>query len=365
MSGLDVHVIPTESPDDMSGIKQLFKSGKIDPKQLLCLLGKTEGNGCVNDFSRGLATMAAERAISSHSEFDLHQINKKVMLIMSGGTEGIMTPHFTAFSRLPPTEPTNMESRLVGGTTQTRAFDPEDIGRLPQVKATEQAVKTAMEKASIQDPDDIEFVQVKCPLLTASDIENARVSERTVVTKDTYKSMAYSRAASALGVGVATGELTIENITNDIICQDPSVYSSVASTSAGVELDHSEVLVLGNSPRSNSDLVIGSAVMEDSLDTEAIEDAIRTVGLSPTDPDLDSKIRNVLVKAQATSDGTIRGRRHVIHDDSDIQPTRHARSVVNSVVGAVTGDPLSYVSGGAEHQGPDGGGPVAIIAKAE
>lgn len=365
MSGLEVHVIPTDAPDDMSGLETLLETEQFSVDQLICLLGKTEGNGCVNDFSRGLATMAAERTLGAYSPTAPAEINDDVMLIMSGGTEGVMTPHLTAFSHLPPTTPRNTEPRLVGGTTRTTAFDPAEIGRVSQVNATAAAVRTAMEQAGIHRPEAVEFVQIKCPLLTANDIEQARADGNTVVTDDTYKSMAYSRAASALGVAVATGELSGDAVTDDIICKDPSVYSSVASTSAGVELDHSEVLVLGNSPESDSDLVIGSAVMEDSLDTAAVERAIKTVGLSPTDPDLSSKIRNVLVKAQASSDGIIRGRRHVIHDDSDIQPTRHARSVVNAVIGAITGDPLSYVSGGAEHQGPDGGGPIAVIAQAE
>ena len=51
-------------------------------------------------------------------------------------------------------------------------------------------------------------------------------------------------------------------------------------------------------------------------------------------------------------------------DDSDINSTRHARSVVNAVVASVVGDPMVYVSGGAEHQGPPGGGPIAVIARA-
>ena len=35
----------------------------------------------------------------------------------------------------------------------------------------------------------------------------------------------------------------------------------------------------------------------------------------------------------------------------------------NEVLAGVIGDTMLYVSGGAEHQGPPGGGPVAIIAK--
>ena len=50
-------------------------------------------------------------------------------------------------------------------------------------------------------------------------------------------------------------------------------------------------------------------------------------------------------------------------DDSDIHSTRHARALVGGVLAGVIGDTLLYVSGGAEHQGPPGGGPVAIIGE--
>jgi len=48
-------------------------------------------------------------------------------------------------------------------------------------------------------------------------------------------------------------------------------------------------------------------------------------------------------------------------DDSDINHTRHARAAVSAVIASIVGDPMVYVSGGAEHQGPSGGGPVAAI----
>jgi cyanuric acid amidohydrolase len=38
--------------------------------------------------------------------------------------------------------------------------------------------------------------------------------------------------------------------------------------------------------------------------------------------------------------------------------------VVSAVIAAVTGDPMCYVSAGAEHQGPAGGGVVAVLALA-
>ena len=52
-------------------------------------------------------------------------------------------------------------------------------------------------------------------------------------------------------------------------------------------------------------------------------------------------------------------------DDSDISATRHARAFVGGVLAGLFGDTQIYISGGAEHQGPPGGGPVAIIIERE
>ncbi len=47
--------------------------------------------------------------------------------------------------------------------------------------------------------------------------------------------------------------------------------------------------------------------------------------------------------------------------DSDIHDTRHARAALGGLLAGLTGEPAIYISGGAEHQGPPGGGPVTII----
>jgi cyanuric acid amidohydrolase len=41
-----------------------------------------------------------------------------------------------------------------------------------------------------------------------------------------------------------------------------------------------------------------------------------------------------------------------------------ARAVVGAVLAAAAGRTRIYVSGGAEHQGPPGGGPLAAIVRA-
>jgi Amidohydrolase ring-opening protein (Amido_AtzD_TrzD) len=60
-----------------------------------------------------------------------------------------------------------------------------------------------------------------------------------------YKSMAYSRGASALSVGVAMGEIAAP-VSDDTVLSDWSLASGVASASAGIELKNNIVIVLGN-----------------------------------------------------------------------------------------------------------------------
>jgi len=219
----------------------------------------------------------------------------------------------------------------------------------------------------IESTDDIHFIQIKTGALTTERITEARQRRRAVVTTDTYKSMAYARAVAALGIGVATGEIPQAKLTSDVIVRDFSVFSNVASTSSGVELMNCEIIALGNSTRSASDLVIAHAVMKDAIDAAAVREALRRAGLS-VECELAEKDRarlvNVFAKCEPDPSGATRGRRHVMFEDGDINYTRHIRGVVNAVVASVTGDTMCYVSAGAEHQGPPAGGVVAVLARA-
>jgi cyanuric acid amidohydrolase len=107
--------------------------------------------------------------------------------------------------------------------------------------------------------------------------------------------------------------------------------------------------------------------MRDAIDGAAVRAALRQAGVELHDGDVAEpdreRIVNVLAKAEADPSGRVRGRRHTMLDDSDINSTRHARAVVNGVIASIAGDPMVYVSGGSEHQGPAGGGPVAAITR--
>jgi len=250
---------------------------------------------------------------------------------------------------------------LVAGIASTRRVLPEELGTMTQLRVVESAVKAAMTDAGIEAPADVHFVQIKCPLLTAEAILQASARGRHVVTHNTYASMGYSRAASALGVAAALGETEPGSLGDEVIGRRWDLFSRVASTSAGVEISHCEILVLGNAEHSASDLVIGHDVMEDAIDAAAVRRALASVGCG--EPGGLDRVAGVYAKAEASPSGRIRGRRHTMIDDSDINHTRQARAVVGAVIGSIIGDPMVYVSGGAEHQGPSGGGPVAVIAR--
>jgi cyanuric acid amidohydrolase len=358
----EVFRLPAAHPADVSGLMALIASGTVRPAELRAILGKTEGNGCVNDFTRAYAVSAFQNALAQPLGCTPAEVGHRVAMVMSGGTEGGLSPHFLAFAvKNVPAQP---RLSLAIGTALTREFRPEEIGRTPQIEATAEAVVVAMAQAGITGAEDVHYVQVKCPLLTGDRVADAGSRGKTVATPDTYKSMAYSRGASALGVAFGLGELPRSVLDDNIVCRRLDLWSGRASTSAGIELMHNEIIVLGNSAAWASDSVIAHRVMHDAIDLPAALAALTDAGLQVAGQ-LDAADRGrvlaVLAKADPSSSGRIRGARHIMLDDSDINATRHARALVGGVLAAVIGRTDLFVSGGAEHQGPDGGGVVSVI----
>jgi cyanuric acid amidohydrolase len=369
LSSVDVIRIPTAGPGDTSGLIALIEAGRIDPKSILAVLGKTEGNGGVNDFTREYATVALAGTLASYLGVSAEEIEHRIAFVMSGGTEGVLSPHITVFTRTPLSDSQARRpdgKRLSIGIAHTRDFRPEELGRQPQIEETAAAVGKAIADAGINDAADVHFVQVKCPLLTSERVDAAAARSATTVTKNAYASMGYSRGASALGVALALGELAAEPREADVLKRWDQ-FSSVASSSAGIELMHNVVVVMGNSLSSSSELVIGHAVMKDAIDAAAIRAALASVGLRAEETSeraAGERIVNIFVKAEASPDGLVRGLRHTMLNDTDVSSTRHARAAVGGLVSGLAGTSAVYVSGGAEHQGPAGGGPIAVIARA-
>lgn len=363
---VSVQRVACSGPGDLSAVRALIASGALNPRDIVAVMGKTEGNGCVNDHTREYASVMWAGLLAEALGCSTDEAHHRVALVMSGGTEGVLSPHFTVFSRswTEVAQPAS-EKRMVIGCAQTAAFAPEHLGRLEQARATADTVRAAMRDAGLTDPADVHFVQVKCPLLTSTKVGDCLSRGLEPVTRDTYESMGYSRGASALGVAMALGETDAATLKESDVLSDWGRFSSRASVSAGIELDANVVIVFGQSAASASDVAIGHAVMRDAIDARSVRRMlVEQFGLDPDrDGGVDDRLVNLLAKAEASPDGRVRGSRHTMLNDSDIHSTRHARAAVGAVLASVAGHSALYVSGGAEHQGPPGGGPVAAIVR--
>jgi ring-opening amidohydrolase-like protein len=359
---IEVAKVELKTVQDASGVEDLIKSGKIAADQVIAVIGKTEGNGGVNDFTRILADQAFRRVLVKHgkrSEAEIHN----VPMVWSGGCDGVITPHATVFARNDNTGPAS-KSRLVIGTALSVELLPEDIGRPAMVTKVADAVKSAMQDAGITDPKDVHYVQTKTPLLTIDSVRDAE-SRGQHLACEVHDSMGVSNGTTALGIAVALGEVAMPKA--EQICRDLDLYSSVASCSSGVELTQAQIVLLGNKPGAGGRYRIGHAVMRDALDIDGIYDAIRDAGIElperPRAEDLKGRVVNCFMKCEADRRGVLRGRRQIMLDDSDVHHHRHAKAAVGGVAAAAIGDPAVFVSVDAMHQGPHGGGPVVAIVE--
>src|SRR5579863_1341822 len=100
-----VHRIPAGGPDDVAGIAALVQAGALRPERVVAVLGKTEGNGCVNDFTRGYATTSLKAGFAALSGRTPAEVEQSTLFVMSGGTEGGLSPHWLVFEVADDTAP--------------------------------------------------------------------------------------------------------------------------------------------------------------------------------------------------------------------------------------------------------------------
>lgn len=359
---IEVRKVVLESVGDASGLAALIDEGVFDADGVVAVVGKTEGNGGVNDFTRILADQAFRKVLMEKGSRPLEDVDE-IPMVWSGGTDGILTPHATIFAKVADAGPATDEPRLAVGYAMSDVILPEDIGRPAMVEKVAEGVRRAMAEAGIEDPTDVHYVQTKTPLLVMETINDAKARGHTVFTEDPLESMNVSNGTSGLGIAFALGE--IEMPTAEQIGHDLSLFSSVASCSSGVELDQAQTVVVGNAAGAGGRYRIGHDVMNDALDQEGVYRAIRSAGLDLPErakpEDLEGRVVNVFVKCEADPTSRLRGRRQVSLDDSDVHHHRHIKGAVGGVVASAVDDAAVFVSVAALHQGPSGGGPVAAI----
>jgi ring-opening amidohydrolase-like protein len=357
---VEVAKVELKSVQDASGLEERIRAGQFTADQVVAVVGKTEGNGGVNDFTRLLADHAFRRVLLQHGKRSEAEV-ATIPMVWSGGCDGIITPHATVFARN-DRKGTADKPRLVIGTAMSAELKPEDIGRPRMVEIVAAGVKAAMKNAGIEDPKDVHYVQTKTPLLTIDWVEDAKRRGQTVAC-EVHDSMGVSNGTTGLGIGVALGEISMPRA--EQICKDLDIYSSVASCSSGVELTRAQIVLMGNKAGAGGRYRIGHSVMKDALDIDGIYAAIRNAGLDLPEraraEDLKGRLVNCFIKSEADHRAKLRGRRQIMLDDSDVHHHRHSKAAVGGVAAAAIGDPAVFVSVDAMHQGPQGGGPVIAI----
>ena len=357
---IDVAKVEIKSVSDASGLEELIASGRMAADEVVAVIGKTEGNGGVNDFTRILSDTAFRGVLLKHGTRSEAEVGE-IPMVWSGGCDGVLTPHATVFASNDETGPADA-LRLAMGTAMSAPILPEDIGRPAMVEKIADGVRAAMADAGIGDPADVHYVQTKTPLLTIDTVREAHGRGETVAC-EVHESMGVSNGTTGLGIAVALGEVSMPKA--EEICCNLDLYSSVASCSSGVELERGQIVLFGNAPGAGGRFRIGHGVMQDALDIDGIYDGIRNAGLDlperPRAADLGDKLVNCFIKCEADRTARLRGRRQIMLDDSDVHHHRHSKGAVGGVAAAVIGDPAVFVSVDAMHQGPQGGGPVVAI----
>src|SRR3954468_23873860 len=303
-------------PGDVSALDALFAKGVVAPEHIAAVIGKTEGNGGVNDFTRGYFTQSLMGLLGRRLGAEPEELVKHIPCVLSGGTEGVLSPHYVVLARsgMAPSAPL-AKPALAIGTAISAPLPAEQVGRNAHVQSVASAVKAAMANAHITDPRDVHFVQVKCPCITSARAEAAKARGQTVVPSDPNRSMALARAAGAFGVALALGE--VETVDESAMLRDFDVLSNCASISSGVEVEANEVIVLGNSRYWAGDLVIAHRPMADALDIGAVVAMLADLGIEAK-PQVSARdlarLRAVFVKCEPDRRGQIRGQRHTMLD---------------------------------------------------
>ena len=360
----EIHTVEMAGPSDVSQIAALFDRGIVDPRHVVGVMAQTEGDG----YTRGYAAQSLQLLFAERLGLTATAVFERIPMLMIGGTAGLMCPHWTLFINKPAERNGDpAQKRLVIGVESTRVLQPEEYGRIPQVKEVEAAVQRAMHHAGIEDPNDVCCVELKVPHATPARAQDAASRGRTMCDQNFLTASGMSRGAAALGAGLALGELEESQISDSAIGRNSQLFSERASASSGVEQVACRVVVIGAIAGAPGDFVVGNSVMADQLDLEGAAIAFEMAGLRigngaviPADRE---KISAVFVNAGANYAPDVRGRRHTMNSDFLASFAGHqAKSVAHAIVSAIVGDTLVLGNAGAEHQGPPGGNLVCVIA---
>src|SRR5216684_7397642 len=116
-------------PGDLSELDRLISDGTVRAADVTAIIGKTEGNGGVNDFTRGYFTQTLMALLSRYLNKPAEQLIREIPCVLSGGTEGVMSPHYSVFCVSEGQPAPAQSSGLAIGTAFSASVAAEDVGR--------------------------------------------------------------------------------------------------------------------------------------------------------------------------------------------------------------------------------------------
>src|SRR5207245_10527720 len=123
---------------------RLVAGGTGRAAAVVAIIGKTEGNGCVNDFTRGYFTQTLMALLAKHLNKPAEQLIREIPCVLSGGTEGVMSPHYSVFCAGEDEVISGTGFSLAIGTAFSAPVPAENVGRRAHVGGVANAVARAL-----------------------------------------------------------------------------------------------------------------------------------------------------------------------------------------------------------------------------
>ena len=116
-----VYRLPMKGPDDVSELKKLIDAGEIRAEEISAIIAQTEGDG----YARGYSSLSFELMLSEELGITREEVFERIPMLMIGLTGGLMSPHYTVFTRKYEEGQESNEKRFSLGVRTTRVLLPD------------------------------------------------------------------------------------------------------------------------------------------------------------------------------------------------------------------------------------------------
>src|SRR5664279_3699974 len=186
---IEVRKIPLHSVSDASELAALIDGGVLEADRVVAVIGKTEGNRGVNDYTRIIADRAFREVIAAQGS----------RRPRAGPGDSHRPVRWHGRRALPArnrvrddsagARPRDRRTAVDGRRRDERTAAARGDRPPPDVTKVVAAVRQVMGRAGITDPADVHYVQTTTPRLTINTIRDAESRGQTVWTEHTHESM--------------------------------------------------------------------------------------------------------------------------------------------------------------------------------